>query len=224
MTAIKSIYIVFFIQTIIVLSPGYTYAQEETVDEETYNNSKLHTSEGWDLVGLGELDQALKEFNMAIEFYNGDADSFVGRANVLMKLGRLDDAEKDVEQALLLAPNQSDMFYLAGNIYFKMKNYIKATNNYSNAIRYNDSSDIPVDLVNCYYNRGNAYFSSEMYRSAVNDFTKVIELKENYMQAYHNRALSYKNKKDFENACKDFYTAKELGSKMSDKFIEKYCQ
>ncbi|PIB36049.1 hypothetical protein BFP72_11915 [Reichenbachiella sp. 5M10] len=208
---------------ITLLTFYHAEAQEEVLDETDYNSSKQYNSNGWDMINRQSYGQALEQFNKSIAIYDGNADSYVGRATALMKLNRLSEAETNVEAALALAPGQADMYYLAGNIYFNMEYYIEATNNYSNAIRSNDDSDIPVDLVNCYYNRGNAYFSAGMYRSAINDFSKVIELKEDYMYAYHNRALAYKHRDDLEQACLDFHKAKDLGSTMSQKYIDKYC-
>lgn len=200
------------------------YSQDDTVDEEAYNTSKQLASNGWDMIAADKFDHAIDQFSQSIDLFDGNTDAYVGRSTAYMRLDLLDHAEKDLKSALLLSPNQSDMFYLAGNIYFKMEYYIEATENYTKALSHNDVSDIPVNPVNCYYNRANAYFSSGMYRSAINDYSKVIELQESYMHAYHNRALAYKHREDFESACLDFNKAKELGSKMSDKFIDEYCK
>ncbi|WP_158584022.1 tetratricopeptide repeat protein [Reichenbachiella sp. MSK19-1] len=208
---------------IVLLAVSSSTAQDTVIDEDDYNSNQQHTSNGWDLIGQEQFEDALSQFNLAIDSYDGNADSFVGRANALLRIDRFSEAQKDIETALLLAPDQADMFYLAGNIYFKMEYFELAARNYSSAIRANDTSDIPVDLINCYYNRGNAYFSAGMYRSAINDFSRVIDANEDSFIAYHNRALAYKNREEYDMACQDFYKAQELGSKMSQKYIDRYC-
>jgi len=220
----KDKYIRLYLLLSLIFLQNIAFGQDETIDELTYNSSKELASSGWNLIAEEKFDHAINLFNQSIELFDGNTDAFVGRSTAYMRLDLLDHAEKDLEKALTLSPNQSDMFYLAGNIFFKMKYYFRATENYSKALRHNSESDIPVDPLNCYYNRANAYFAAEMYRSAINDYSKVIALDEEYMHAYHNRALAYKHREDFENACLDFDKAKELGSQMSDKFIDKYCK
>jgi len=199
-------------------------AQDETVDEKTYQQSILLMDKGWEHLTGKDFEVALDYFNQSIALYDGVTDAFVGRATTYLKLNQLKEAEEDIKKAMNLSVNQSDVFYLAGNVYFKMEYYEKASEAYSNAIEFNDESEMPVDLFNLYYNRGNAYFKSEFYRSAINDFTYAIREKADSYNAYHNRGLAYKHREELENACADFAKAKELGSKISDKFIEEYCR
>lgn len=212
------------IAAILLLYSTPIFAQDDVVDEAVYNKSVFLADQGWKHLTGDDLEVSVEKFTASIAIYDGNADAFVGRANALMKLDRLAEAEKDVEQALSMSENEADMFYLAGNIYFKMQYYEKALNSYSQAIKFNDSSEVPVDLGNCYYNRGNANFEYGMYRSAINDFTKAINEKADFIGAYHNRGLAFKNRGMLEEACIDFNKAKSLGSNASDKYITEYCQ
>lgn len=55
---------------------------------------------------------------------------------------------------------------------------------------------------------------------AVFDFSKAIEINPGEPGIYYNRALSNFFKKDYRNALSDANKAKELGYKISPKFIE----
>ncbi|MFY0628373.1 MAG: tetratricopeptide repeat protein [Reichenbachiella sp.] len=208
---------------ILILYSFSTFCQDEIVDESDYRRSKQLMDEGWVHVSANSFESSLAFFDKSIEIYDGNTDAFVGRATALMKLERLNEAERDVQSALKLSENQSDMFYLAGNIYFKMEYFEEAISYYTKAMKFNESSDVPIDSVNCYYNRGNCYFKAGLYRSAINDFTKSILMNDRFFNAYHNRALAYKHRDDMKNACTDFRKAEELGSNISEKYIKQYC-
>lgn len=210
---------------ILYLSIIPAFAQDdETIDENIYNQSSQLADDGWTYLSGQSFQDAVDKFTQSIELYDGNADALVGRANALMKLDRLDEAEKDILEALKMSGDEADMYYLAANIYYKMKYYENATSLYTKALDFNETSNVPIDIANCYYNRGNAFLGSGMYRSAINDFTKAIKNKEDFMNAYHNRGLAYKNRDAITEACADFEKAKSLGSLTSEKYIDKYCQ
>ena len=58
--------------------------------------------------GKYKYDQAINDFNHAIQLDKKSARAYAGRAAAYQKLGRKDDARKDAEQALSLQKNNKE--------------------------------------------------------------------------------------------------------------------
>lgn len=77
------------------------------------------------------------------------------------------------------------VYNLGGNIYWYLKNYDKAIDNYTKAIKLN------TNYADAYNNRGMSHSCKKEYIDAIDDYSKAIILNLNHIDAYHNRALAY---------------------------------
>ena len=103
--------------------------------------------------------------------------------------------------------------FFAGCTY-QEKDYLKAIEHYSNAIKLNPQ------MAGAYYNRGLAYYSNnnEVER-AIKDYNKAIELNPEFAEAYLGRAIVYGEKEEFEPAIDDLNKAIELNPEFTEAYL-----
>lgn len=103
------------------------------------------------------------------------------------------------------------------NEHFKKKEFDKAIEMYSKAIKENP-------YVAAYYgNRSFAYLKTECFGYALTDASKAIELDETYVKGYYRRAAAYMSLGKFKQALKDFSavtTARPNDKDAKVKFVE----
>ena len=207
----------------ILLVPA-TIAHCQEIDEEDYRASFALYEEAKLLIEEGNLDQAVDFLQQAHEFNKGNTDFTYVAAFALFKQKDYPAALKKIGWSLALEPFQSDYLVLAGNISFRAKQYEKSVGYYSKALQYQDSSEVPINELRCLYNRGTCYLNLKEYEAAVKDFSLVIDTDdENYM-AYHNRGLAHINLRQGSEGCSDLQKAIDLGSPISEKYQNKYCE
>ncbi len=182
-----------------------------------YEESKL-------LIEEGKYDEAVGFLQQAHEIYKGNTDYTYVAAYALYKLKRLDDAADKIGWSIALEPFQSDYLVLAGNIAYKKREFEDGIGFYNKALRYQDSSQVAIDELNCIYNRGNCYLNLKNYESAERDYSSVLSIDDGNFMAFHNRALARLRLGLKEDACQDFENAVESGSNISSKYITKHCQ
>lgn len=86
----------------------------------------------------------------------------------------------------------------------KEKDYSKAIEHYSNAIKLNP------ETVETYNNRGIAYSDTCAYDRAIEDLNKAIELNPNDAEFYNNRGIAYRSKGKVHLAIEDYNKAIDL--------------
>ncbi|MBN1540320.1 MAG: tetratricopeptide repeat protein [Candidatus Thermoplasmatota archaeon] len=72
---------------------------------------------------LGEPEEALKKFNMALVLHLSDPPIWLAKARVLMDLGKLDMARRAVDRACRLSPGDPPAHLLHADILYRMKDY-----------------------------------------------------------------------------------------------------
>ena len=199
-------------------------AQDNVIEEESYTKSIELTNGGWDSFAKGEYDQAIGLFTEALKIYDGNTDTWLGRATAYSQKEQYDLAKDDVDKAIQLSPSEADVYYLGGNVLMKSKLYHKAALYYSRAIEYNPTSNVKVNVEDCYYNRGNAYLMTEKLEMAVADFTAYIESNLDNPAGYHNRGVAFKKLGIEDKACADFKAALDHGSDKSARYMSSYCK
>ena len=94
--------------------------------------------------------------------------------------------------------------FVKGLTYQNRRNYEKAVEHYTEALRLNPQ------LAGVYNNRGNVYNSMGEHDCAIRDFTKAIQLKPDLVEACYNLEGAYFNKGDFDRAVSEYTKAINL--------------
>lgn len=94
--------------------------------------------------------------------------------------------------------------FFKGLISAKEKDYSKAIEHYSNALKLNPQ------IVSAYNNRGNIYIEKGHIRKAIQDYDQAINLKLDDATAYYNRGRAYHREGEHDRAIEDYSKAIEL--------------
>jgi len=115
-------------------------------------------------------DEAIAEFNKAIEIDPDFADAYYNRGIANSKKGNLEKAISDYSKAIEINPRDSDAYFNRGLVYHKKNNLDKAISDYTKVIQ------ISPNVTETYYNRALDYFLKEEYDEAWDDVHKAEAL------------------------------------------------
>jgi tetratricopeptide (TPR) repeat protein len=108
--------------------------------------------------------------------------------------GKFKEAQALYEQILAFQPNHFDILQLLGTLSAQTKQFTKAVEYLSRAIKLN-----PKDA-ECYYNRGNVLQELRRFEESLNSYDHAIELKENFAECYYNRGSVLQELQRFDEA------------------------
>ena len=190
----------------------------------------------------GDFDEAIEDYNQAIELNPKSAVAYQNRGNIYFDQKDFDEAIEDYNQAIeyktkLDPPDLAGAYYNRGRIYARKANVDQAIVDLRKAIELNPKLD-PSDLAVAYNKRGLAYMDRDdldkaiedcnqaieyktklaaAYRipldKAIEDFTAAIKIKSDKANLYYNRGLAYARKGNMDKAIEDFTAAIEFNPK-----------
>ncbi|BDS11428.1 tetratricopeptide repeat protein [Aureispira anguillae] len=76
----------------------------------------------------------------------------------------------------------------------------------------NNAQNSPQQSAHSFYNQGSLNLKSKAYDEAIEDFNRAIQLKPNFIKAYHNRSIAYSEIGNIEAALKDLDKSLEIDS------------
>ena len=100
----------------------------------------------------GEYDQAISDYNKALEITPKYAEAYLNRGIAYRNKGQHDQALSDYGKVLQIDPKDARAYCNRGNAHLEKGRYDKAISDYSKALEIN-SKDAQV-----FYNRGVAYY------------------------------------------------------------------
>lgn len=152
----------------------------------------------------GDLEEARRDLDRAIEHDGADPIAFNNRAQVSKQLGRNKDAIADFEKALELGYDYAELRNDLGYLYNGMGKYEEAVEHYGAAIR------LDPDEVVFYLSRGASYVELGRFADGIVDFTSAIRLAPDDFMAYALRSNAYGLLGETEKARNDAETAHRL--------------
>ncbi|MBO5209684.1 MAG: tetratricopeptide repeat protein [Lachnospiraceae bacterium] len=145
---------------------------------------------------LNEFDNAISDFNEAINLKPDFAEAYVGRGNVYCYQGKYDCAIKDFDEAIRLNPT-IESYNCRARTYYMKDEYDFVIRDCDEAIRIKANA-------NSFYYRGRAYFYKEEYELAMRDYNEAIRLDSNDSITYWARGDLYYEKGEYDLAIKDY--------------------
>jgi tetratricopeptide (TPR) repeat protein len=110
-------------------------AAARTAVEANPGNAPAHAHLGFALLSAGSLDEAMRQFDQALQINPRAYDAKTGRGAVLSKMGKLAEAEQVLKGALQLNPNPVRTHYELGLVYQKLGAYDKAVAQFKEGIK-----------------------------------------------------------------------------------------
>lgn len=161
---------------------------------------------------LGNFEQAVASYDVAIALKPDFADAHYNRGTALRGLGQSEAAIASFDRATALNPG-----------------YVQAYNNRGNALRdlgrlaaaiasYDEALAIKPDLAEGYNNRGTAQRDLKQFEAAVASYDRAIELKPDYAEAYNNRGNALRDIGRYEAAGDSYDRAIELRPDYADAY------
>jgi tetratricopeptide (TPR) repeat protein len=146
----------------------------------------------------GKLNEALADFDKAIQINPGFYQAYANRALIHRRKNQDDRALADYNQAIQL--NQSyDVAYIGrGNIYRQRKQLDAALADFNRAIEL-DTAD-----PRAFHNRGLVYQAMGQQQLAIQDFSTAISRAPTAIEPYNARGLAYLATADYRAALDDF--------------------
>lgn len=130
-----------------------------------------------------------------------------------------------LQKAKTVFEGDDEFCYYLGNIYQNEKNYAKAIQEYTLAIKYSKINGEDFELVYAYYyNRANCYLKNNEFEKAIIDYTSSIKLNEDNGNIYVNRGIAYYQIGKRKEACQDWKKASALGIATAKIYLRKYCR
>ncbi len=142
----------------------YGFSQNNSADKPYEpQDAKAYFQRGNKSFNAGEYQEAIDDYNKAIELDLQDTKTYYNRGNAYRALGEYQKAINDYDKAIALSPHRVNAHHALGE-------YQEAINDYDKAIALD-----PQDA-GAYYNRGNAYRALGEYQKAINDYISTKKL------------------------------------------------
>jgi tetratricopeptide (TPR) repeat protein len=165
-------------------------------------NAREAFDAGLRLMKASRYDQAILNFNRAVDLEPAFAEAFRMRARTYMAQSNLDEAIRDFTRVSVLKPRDALALAERGFASLEKKDYASAIADADRAIA------LDPKLAKAYNLRGVAHRSVGDPRKAVDDFTKALERDPN-LDNYFQRAATYQQLGQHELAIADFTSALE---------------
>jgi tetratricopeptide (TPR) repeat protein len=156
----------------------------------------------------GELDKAVKDYDIAIRLDPKDSAALANRGTVHMAQGQPDVALTDYNGALRINPKNANAYNLRGLLYSRTGQIDQAIQDYTSALKINPK------FADAHNDRGYAYYSTKRYDLALADFDAAVRLLPQDPLSVYMRSLTYRKQGKKAQADKDLATARKLDPKI----------
>src|SRR5688572_17450241 len=137
------------------------------------DSAEKHLNQGVINYHTGNLQQAIQDFDRAIELDPNLAVAYGYRGTAYYLLEDLEQAKQNYTKAIELDPGFADAYYNRGRIYYESSALNEAIDDFTEAI------ELKPDDAQVHYYRGYAYFTSKNYEAALNDFERALDIDPN---------------------------------------------
>src|SRR5271166_6066450 len=139
-----------------------------------------HCNLGLALFQKGQVDDAIAQYEKALEIYPNYVAAHYNLGNALLQKGQLDAALAQYEKAVEIDPNDAAAHINLGNALFQKEQLDEAVAQFQKAVEIN-----PNDA-EAQYNLGNAFFQKGQLDEAVAQFQKALKIDPNSFATHYN--------------------------------------
>jgi tetratricopeptide (TPR) repeat protein len=178
-----------------------------------YKTPGAYNNRGNAYLLLGKYQQAIEDFNKALEQNHNFAKAYNNRGLAYKNLGNYQLAIEDFSVSIRKNNREPIAYLNRGNVFRSLGDYQKAIEDYSKAIELDPRKE------DFYNNRGNAFLILGQYQKAIGDFNIAIRLNRDNDNAYLNRGITYEILGNFKEALDDYRTSARLGNKQAQGYL-----
>ncbi len=163
----------------------------------------VHVTRGLLFAETGQHQEALMEFQKALEIEPHNPEAFRGRAQAFAALGEIDKAEEVYKKAIAIKPDYWGGYNDLGVFYFRHGRYEDAIPQFKNVIA------LTPQNAKGYRNLGSMYFSLKRNAEAIEAYQQALAIEPNY-SVYSNLATLYFSEGKYGDAARMYEKALEL--------------
>lgn len=197
--ALKAIYAGIFFMLLLI-------ARDYLNDNPTGDNAQNHYENGEVLQNNFRYEEALIEYNEAINLRPRFADAYRARCSVYIQLNDYQNAVDDCDRALELDRQLTTTYSLRCVAYGWLEEYEQAEADCERAVVFHPNYSTT------YNDLGRLQNHMENYEASIESYTSAIELDPFDSVLYYNRGLSYYESGNYEEAVLDFERSVEFST------------
>jgi len=176
--------------------------------------AQFYNDRGVAYFSKGQYEQAILDFNKAIETNPSYAEAYDNRGCAYVAKGQYDHAISDFNTVLEMNPRLAMAYSNRGTAYMNKGQYDQAISDHTKAV------EISPQFAGAYYGRAMVFEKKNQYDQAISDFNKVLEVDPKHASAYYRRGRSYYFKKEYDKSWDDIKSAQDLGYKIPAEFLD----
>jgi tetratricopeptide (TPR) repeat protein len=207
---------------VLTFSRNSVWKDEVTLWSDVISKSpkkaRPYNNRGDDYLEQNKLNEALSDFNKALEINPKFAMAYYNRANYYKKESLYDKALDDYDMVIHLWPRFHKAFSNRGNIYKLQNRLDEAVRDYTQALTFSPTYYLG------YNNRASVYILQNKNAEAIQDLNASIKLKPDFAEAYANRGLAQLNTGNYQMGCLDLKQAVDLGFKPAAEVLARNCK
>jgi protein O-mannosyl-transferase len=186
----------------------WAYESQETLWTDTLaknpNSFMGHCKLGVALFEKGQVDDAVAEYQKALEINPNYVAAHYNLGNALFRKGQLDEAITQYQKAVEISPNDAETHINLGNALFQKEQLDEAVGQFQKAVEIN-----PNDA-EAHYDLGNALFQKGQLDEAVAQFQKALEIDPNSFATHYNLGVALFQKGQLDGAITQFHEVLRL--------------
>jgi serine/threonine protein kinase/tetratricopeptide (TPR) repeat protein len=159
--------------------------------------------------GTGGYEQAVAQFQKAVELEPTNDQAYAGLASAYKHLNKLDEAEKTYQRVIELRPQYSRAYNNLGAFYLQQQQFGKAIDMFTRAVA------VAPDSYRGYVNLGAAYIDQARYTDAVKPLEQSIAIRPSFL-AFNNLGTVYLRLRRYPDAVHAYREAVKLDETQYD--------
>jgi tetratricopeptide (TPR) repeat protein len=153
-------------------------------------HAEVHYSVGTDLVRLGRIQEAIGQYEQALQIEPDYTEAHYNLANAFLQTGNLAEAIGHFYEALPSLP-ESTMAPYGDAVHDTLGNALLQAGRLPEAIKqYEQALQIKPDYAEAHYNLGNALTRAGRVLEAINHYQRAIQIKPDYAEAHYRLAVA----------------------------------
>jgi len=187
---------------------AWTYENLETLWTDTVAQNPNcwlgHNNLGDVLSKKGRVDEAMVQYQKALEIDPNDAQAYSNLGAALFQKGQVDEAIEEYQKALKIDPDLAQAHNNLGNALLSRGRVDEAIAHYQKAL------EINPNIAQAHYDLGLALFRKGQVDEAMVQFQKTLEINPNIVQAHNNLGNALAQKGQVDEAIAQYQKALEI--------------
>ncbi|HUB66731.1 MAG TPA: tetratricopeptide repeat protein [Candidatus Methylacidiphilales bacterium] len=165
------------------------------------------------LLQKGRVDEAMEQFQNALDIDPNDADVYDNMGEGLSQKGEIDEAIAQYQKALAINPNNAEAHNNLGNALARQGQWDEAIQQFQMSL------EIEPYFAETHYNLGNAFANEGKMDEAMSEYKKALAINPNYANAHTNLGNVLAQKGEMNEAITEYQKALDIDPGYANAYI-----